>query len=911
MGNSTMLNLWQDDGTALSPKNNRAVTIAGLTTLATPFTLGTVSVTATGTQLNYLNGATGTTGTTTTNLVFSTSPTLVTPVLGTATGTALDLTVAAAGNDIPLVVTQNDTTNNPVAVSITNTGTGDSLQIDTTDFVVKADGTVGIGTSPVLANLHIDDADTITQFRIGGSTSPMFMFNNETSYVFEISYGRDGTAGTFPNTSIASSSIALYGSNLDSYIAFKTTNANNVNATERMRIIKTGNVGIGIEAPTSLLHVLSTDAQNYVTAIFDQQDTSTANGVNIINAGTGNGLFIDQNGNGVALNIDNDGTNTSFLVQGTTANDFIILKNGNIGIGTATPLFNLDVNGNIVANSLGLYDPRNNPLQYPAETVITNLQSGHGFVAGGTGGSQTDDTTDFIKGSQSLELVTNGAGAAKFTTNTSFSPIDLTGKYLKVWIKVDNTDNVAEYWFYAASDAALSNRYTWKIEDDISQMTRDATSAVWVPITLSFSEATITGSPDRSAITAIRWRVTDKNSTAITANWGGMSSLPEPSKGIVSITFDDAWLSQYDEARKKMDEYGFAGTAYVTLDNIGTANYMTLQNLKDLQDKAGWDISAHHQTDFTTLTATQVEEAILDIKNYLLKNGFSKGANDFAYPNGAYDETTVLPLIKKYFRSARTIADYRETYPPADYHKLRVLLVVNTTTTSSIATAIDNARVNKEWLILVFHKIVTTPTVSTEYSIANFGTVIDDINSDGILVRTVSDVLDHGEESIAFTAKANSLDIGNKNFLTLGNVGIGEVAPSAKLDIVATDAENLTGLEINQQDTGTSLAATIINAGTGNGLFIDQNANGLALNIDKDCTVNDTRTWAAAIASDNAGTGTALGCGIDMSSFAVDEPLFKVVADAGNTPGTLTGQIAIDVAGTTYYVYYYTTSTVV
>ena len=46
-------------------------------------------------QLNYLNAATGTTGTTNTNLVFSTSPTFVTPTLGAATATSLTLDAAA------------------------------------------------------------------------------------------------------------------------------------------------------------------------------------------------------------------------------------------------------------------------------------------------------------------------------------------------------------------------------------------------------------------------------------------------------------------------------------------------------------------------------------------------------------------------------------------------------------------------------------------------------------------------------------------------------------------------------------------------------------------------------------------------------------------------------------------------
>src|SRR3989338_1932208 len=57
--------------------------------------LNGTAITSTATQINYLASATGTTGTTSTNLVFSTSPTLVTPVLGAATGTSLALSAAA------------------------------------------------------------------------------------------------------------------------------------------------------------------------------------------------------------------------------------------------------------------------------------------------------------------------------------------------------------------------------------------------------------------------------------------------------------------------------------------------------------------------------------------------------------------------------------------------------------------------------------------------------------------------------------------------------------------------------------------------------------------------------------------------------------------------------------------------
>lgn len=77
--------------------NIASPTFTGTVTIPTPFTLGATSVTSTGTQLNYLNAATGTTGTTSTNLVYSTSPTLVTPTLGVATATSINGNIWTTG----------------------------------------------------------------------------------------------------------------------------------------------------------------------------------------------------------------------------------------------------------------------------------------------------------------------------------------------------------------------------------------------------------------------------------------------------------------------------------------------------------------------------------------------------------------------------------------------------------------------------------------------------------------------------------------------------------------------------------------------------------------------------------------------------------------------------------------------
>ena len=54
------------------------------------------------------------------------------------------ITIADTTNSEALTINQNDTTNNPVAVVINNTGTGDSLNINSGEFKVESDGTLSV-----------------------------------------------------------------------------------------------------------------------------------------------------------------------------------------------------------------------------------------------------------------------------------------------------------------------------------------------------------------------------------------------------------------------------------------------------------------------------------------------------------------------------------------------------------------------------------------------------------------------------------------------------------------------------------------------------------------------------------------------------------------------------------------------
>jgi hypothetical protein len=111
-------------------------TFTGTVTIPTPFTLGAVSVTSTGTQLNYLAAATGTTGTTSTNLVFSTSPTLVTPTLGVASATTINkvaFTAPASGSTLTIADGKTLTASNTITFTATDGST----------LAIGAGGTLG------------------------------------------------------------------------------------------------------------------------------------------------------------------------------------------------------------------------------------------------------------------------------------------------------------------------------------------------------------------------------------------------------------------------------------------------------------------------------------------------------------------------------------------------------------------------------------------------------------------------------------------------------------------------------------------------------------------------------------------------------------------------------------------------
>jgi len=154
-------------------------TLTGTVTIPTPFTLGAVSVTSTGTQLNYLNTATGTTGTNTTNLVYSTSPVFTTPNIGVATG-------SVSGN-AGTVTNGVYTTDNLSVFSATS-----SAQLAGILSNETGSGLSVFGTSPTLVTPALGTPSALVGTNISGTAASL-------------------TAGTVTGFTPASGSLTLAG----------------------------------------------------------------------------------------------------------------------------------------------------------------------------------------------------------------------------------------------------------------------------------------------------------------------------------------------------------------------------------------------------------------------------------------------------------------------------------------------------------------------------------------------------------------------------------------------------------------------------------------------------------------------------------------------------------------------------
>lgn len=210
--------------------------------------------------------------------------------------------------------------------------------------------------------------------------------------------------------------------------------------------------------------------------------------------------------------------------------------------------------------------------------------------------------------------------------------------------------------------------------------------------------------------------------------WGSIALAEPDGQGLLTITFDDASLSQHDLGLRAARDYGLAGTLFVTTKYADEATpdadgwYMGWSEIRDFR-KAGWEIGSHSHTHvhLTELDDSQVI-AELDTSKSIIKKRTGIAPVSFAPPFGDFNARTVKLALKRYRHHLLAWGGNQGRNPMqgVDAAQIGRLDVSNTLRPAKVCDAIEKAAVDGIWLVLMFHEFVEQAPGEYQYDIGDF-----------------------------------------------------------------------------------------------------------------------------------------------------------------------------------------------
>ncbi|MDZ7898439.1 MAG: hypothetical protein U5N85_10505 [Arcicella sp.] len=217
-------------------------------------------------------------------------------------------------------------------------------------------------------------------------------------------WGLTGNAGTNPATQFIGTTDAQP-------LAFRTNNV------ETMRVLSTGNVGIGTSTPDTKLHVLSGGSAGVITPSSGTVATIESNSSTILSILTpatnqGSIYFGSPTSSSRGFLIYSHSVDKMFLGTGS-ANRIIIDGTGNMGIGTSTPDSKLDVAGDFrLSLKVTLNSGTYNNLNRNSASVIKALNGGTVTITGIAGGVDGMIVHIYATASTDIVLVDDSASSS-------------------------------------------------------------------------------------------------------------------------------------------------------------------------------------------------------------------------------------------------------------------------------------------------------------------------------------------------------------------------------------------------------------------------------------------------------------------------------------------------------------------
>ena len=401
--------------------------------------------------------------------------------------------------------------------------------------------------------------------------------------------------------------------------------------------------------------------------------------------------------------------------------------------------------------------------------VVSDFESGHGFVPWFPAGEVADDAEIARFGGASLRLTSEGDGRPVAAEWPLPLALDAADAFWTVWVRVDAPAALTELRLQVSADDAWRAYDVYRLERQVSEVD----GGVWLPLATDEADAMRVGATDASALRRLRVRIADDGSGPVTVHLDRLALVPRAPRGVVSITFDDGWASQAEHAVPAMAERGFVGSVYVIPYLSEDPRYMGRDRLHALAE-AGWEIGGHYHPSLEGRVDPELSGILDGVRAFVGDVGTGPPAT-FAYPEGYVDGATVAPAVTRRFAAGRTIVEGLETLPPRDPMRLRTLTILPTLDLEVLDGYLARAARERAWLILVIHKLVPEPAHPTEIAPERFERVLDRVAASGLPVRTVAEVI---EDSASRDASAH----GPSGYPGAVTVPAPPAAPAARID---------------------------------------------------------------------------------------------------------------------------------
>ena len=220
------------------------------------------------------------------------------------------------------------------------------------------------------------------------------------------------------------------------------------------------------------------------------------------------------------------------------------------------------------------------------------------------------------------------------------------------------------------------------------------------------------------------------------------SNLSKEEKGILSLSFDDGYISHYNLAYPLMEKYEFKGTEYLVANwskKFEDKELMTFEQAKEMQFNE-WEIGSHglNHANLAFLSKEDLEKNLNLSREILIKEGFN--ISSIAFPYGSYNKN-ISNSVKNYYFSARPLINDYNLRNSENLYELKSKWIDKNSEVIEVCSWIKYAKLNNLWLILVFHNIKDSPTEYWDESTKDFQEILKCINESNIEVKTISGVI--------------------------------------------------------------------------------------------------------------------------------------------------------------------------